>query len=188
MKSLIFLVLIMTQWAHATVNVAFFRSYDQQGNIIQLEPNGEFFHVALQIEDGRWVHIHPGRGVEIVSQIDLIGSHPVILANENWTSISIKKIEPFLGLPFDFTYRWETIDSSYCAKLVANLLAIDPMPTSFSTRFWLNGIHSYKPDVGLSPDDIFGELKKRGFLETNPTLICDKFLESPFMKLLKESK
>jgi hypothetical protein len=187
MKTLIFLLLFLSQVCGATVSVAFFRMYTPTDQVIQLEPGGQFFHVAIQLADGKWVHSHPYKGVEIVSRLDMIGVPTVVLTKEQWPSVSEEQVKPYLGLPFDFTYNWTDAHSSYCAKLIGNLLHLEPLAMSFAGEYW-QGREHLQSGVGLSPDDIYAILKAMGFSETAQVVSCKETLKSPFMSLLKSAK
>lgn len=163
MKHLVLLLLLYCGLsAHAAVSVAFFEFYSSQGELIQLEPGGRFFHVAVLTEEG-WLHSHPQRGVELVKDLNHIGARRVILTNPQAPSLTGPEIRPYMGLPFDFSYEWEDLHSTYCSKLVGVLLKIEPLPMDFSAEHWKRSGLASTQRVGLSPDDIYRALRKRGF-------------------------
>lgn len=187
MKYLVFLSLFASQWSLADVRVAFFRAYDSTGELIRLEPGGQFFHLALQLEDRRWIHVH-SHGVEILADLHKIGLPAVILTNLEAPAISLEDAQRFVGLPFDHTYSWSDLLSTYCAKLVAQLLRIEPLPMTFATNFWSNRGLSSRNGLGLSPDDIFADLKGRGFTISIVKPTCGELLHSPFLNLMAKAK
>lgn len=142
--------------------MAFFEYFSPQGELIQLEPGGRFFHVAILTEEG-WLHSHPQKGVELVKDLDLISARRVILTNPQAQSLSRRDVRSYIGLPFDYSYNWEDPNSTYCSKLVGILLGIDPLPMDFSAEHWSRSGLSSTHQVGLSPDDIYKTLIQRGF-------------------------
>ncbi len=187
MKKLLLLLLLVSQVCGAATRVAFFQLRDANGTLVQLEPGGQFFHAALQLEDGRWIHSHPSNGVEIVNELERIGPRAVILADENAPSVSVAQAAEYLGLPFDFKYVWDDSHSSYCAKLIARLLNIQPQPMTFSGPFW-NGRQPRERGLGLSPDDIYQILKSRDFAQTFWIQPCERTLTSPTLASLLQAK
>lgn len=173
-KLILLILLVFSELGFCSVSVALFEFYNEQDQLIQLEPGGRFYHVAISTKKG-WLHSHPKKGVELIRILDEIGPHRVILTNQSLMAFTWDEIQPYLGLPFDYGYKWEDSDSTYCSKLIANLLKIDPLPMSFASDHWeKSGLDSIQ-ELGLSPDDLFRILKKRGFVET-PSPSCENLL------------
>lgn len=176
MKPLLLLILFFCSWSHADVSVIFFQIQDGQDRVVQLEEGGDFFHVALQLEDGTWIHSHPKRGVEIITNPVLLSKNFVILTHPDWPSIRRDSVKKFLGLPFDFTYDWVDQKSTYCSKLVGELLDIKPLPMSFRSEHWKYSRTQVSNGMGLSPDDLYSILKNSGFLEITISGTCQSLL------------
>jgi hypothetical protein len=91
-----------------------------------------------------------------------------------------------MGLPFDFKYSWDDPHSSFCAKLVANLLRIKPRPAHFAAPFWENRRHPAINSVSLSSDDLFAILPEYGFSQESDT--CQSHLMTPIMDEIRSLK
>lgn len=159
-----FLGLLLIFCAHvsiASVKVAFFRSYDRNGKLIQLEPGGQFSHVAISYEN-QWLHVHPVRGVELIESLSTlkdIGEVGEVLVVKDRPDLQSSDIENLLGLPYDFRFAWDNPKATYCSKLVGQLLEIQPSPMSFETDYWKGREPLPHGELGLSPDDIYLELR-----------------------------
>lgn len=191
MRILIFTLLFFSSLSHATVRVAFFRMYSSTGELLRLEPEGQFFHMAVQLADGQWLHSHPAKGVEIVPRLSAISSRAVVLTNEMWPSLTLADVQPYVGLPFDYRYNWSDSKSSYCAKLVANLLNIEPLPMTFADEHWKGSQQASLTGLGLSPDDLYRILGTMGFhppVRKVTASSCESKLNGPFMRRLLEVK
>ncbi|RYZ93064.1 MAG: hypothetical protein EOP06_02275 [Proteobacteria bacterium] len=130
---------------------------------MQLEPGGEFAHVAIRIGT-RWLHAAPYAGVEFVSELAKIGSDFTILTNGRAQEIKLEEAGKYLGLRYDSSFDWSDTRSSYCSKLIANLLGIEPTPAHFAASHWRGvGLLRTEGAVGISPDEIFQILRKDGF-------------------------
>lgn len=148
--------------AVAPVEVVFFELYDK-GKRVELEAGGQYYHVAIKTEAG-WLHSHPGaEGVTFLKDLSQISKKFVILENPNAKAVSLMDVHRYLGLPFDFFYRWNDERTSYCSKLVAQILGIPPKPMSFSSEHWGQAFGIERGEVGLSPDDLFDALLERGY-------------------------
>lgn len=53
--------------ASAQTKLVFFKVYKPDGRLLQLEKEGTFAHLALQVPGG-WLHAHPLRGFEKVQE------------------------------------------------------------------------------------------------------------------------
>lgn len=156
MNFLTFLKLIFFPLSFAQVHVAFFEQYNPQKQLIRLEPNGRFFHIAISYEGG-WLHAHPFHGVVAVSDVKQIGRPAVVLSNAWMPALTIEQIRPFVGLSYDPRFRWEDQKSSYCSKLVGQLLGLKPRPMHFEAIHWAR-LFKTQGELGLSPDDVYEEL------------------------------
>lgn len=157
----IVLLLFFPFYLQASIKVAFIELRNYKGEIIQLEPNGQFAHMAVSYR-GQWLHAHPLNGVEIISQADLekIGSIKTIITLLEYDELDIKQVEKYLGKPYDFEYSWGE-ERIYCAELVAKLLNIDPLPMNFESSFWSSNYSSLRGKLGLSPDDLYQHFKRK---------------------------
>jgi len=167
----------MSSASFAQVRVAFFEMKDPTGVRVELEPGGQFFHVALQLKDGSWIHTHPYYGVQVVEDLRKIGEPKSMLASALWREIDREKIFHELGKPFDFKFRWFDPETTYCSKLVGQLLGLSPLPSSFSGAIWKSLDLDATNPVGLSPDDLFYLLLSNGFKIERPRS-CESQLSS----------
>ncbi|MBX9765731.1 MAG: hypothetical protein K2X47_00545 [Bdellovibrionales bacterium] len=147
------LFLVSPTWAE--VRIAFLEIKSPSGRSVILEPGGRYAHVAISIQDD-WLHAHPLRGVEIISDNSLhrLGS-PTIL-NVPWIpALTAEKVLPFLGKPFDTTFSWSNGSGYYCSELVGKILGLEPTPMTFTEDAWPAEFSDLRQSLGLSPDDIF---------------------------------
>jgi len=168
MKIILILLLCLCSFsAKAKVKVAFFEAYDYTGEVIRLLPKSEFFHVAIQIE-GVWYHTDQEDGVTVLKpfkNFSYLGPEyklKAILFNES-IDISQSSIAPFLGLPFDFYYNWFDDTTVCCTELVAKLIDIEPSQSFFASQYWEPASGLKRGGLGISPDELYTELLKRGF-------------------------
>lgn len=155
-----FLFCLVTIWlscapAHSTT-VAFLEQRWPDGRLVQLEPGGRFSHTAIKI-GRKWLHAYPSTGVDLVYNIERYGDHVVYLRNDAYSSPTLWQVQKWIGKPFDWAYRWAVENSTYCSRLVAELLHIPPR------------------SLGLSPDELYEELLKRGF---KPVGRCEEVLSN----------
>lgn len=161
-KFIILFYLIFIVNAYATT-VAFMKVYKPDGNLLQLEKNGVYAHLAIAVPGG-WLHSHPFRGVEIINSLSKVGyqNYEVnFLLNSNHY-IDRSDYIKFLGMPFDRNYEWDD-EKLYCSELIAKILNIAPMPMEFYSEMW--GDHPNRGELGISPDEIYFELKKQNFVQ-----------------------
>jgi hypothetical protein len=160
----------------ATVSVAFFEMYDHRQQRVELEKGGRFYHVAISTEAG-WLHVSPKDGVELFESLDQVALKTVVLTDETRPTLSLQDIAPYLNLPFDYGYRWNSKNSTYCSKLVANLLKIKPLPMTFESSHWKWAQLPSRRGKGLSPDDLYAALKgRKNFKEQTA---CSRWLHPP---------
>jgi hypothetical protein len=159
----------------AAAEVAFIESYDHNGRRVQLELNGQFMHVAIRV-GAYWFHAHPSTGVELTPTLERYGHRIVRLVNKAISDPSSEQVYRWLGKGFDHSYSWGNHDSTYCSRLVANLLGIGPLPMQFAAERWQ--VIPQKPvgELGLSPDDLFRILRSSGYSENKED--CASFLAS----------
>ncbi len=174
MKYLLFL-LFVPFYSFASVEVAFIEMRDYDGQVIQLEPNGKYAHMAISYR-GNWLHAHPFRGVEVVSKEELekMGEIKVILTKSDFEALSEVEVARYLGKPYDSEFSWSDA-KIYCAELIAKLLGINPLPMSFDAEFWSEELQRMKGLLGLSPDDLFPVLLERGYKKKNSKQCAQSF-------------
>lgn len=154
MKWLIALMTVLSSYISlADVKVAFVVMRDRSGNVLQMEPGGQFAHVAISYQ-GQWIHAHPYRGVEIISSSDLQQfGHVTFINVPNVNEVSSTELERYIGKPYDKHYAWGD-ESYYCSSLVGKILNIEPLPMSFQADLWKGKLRTSN-SKGLSPDDIY---------------------------------
>lgn len=134
----------------------------RDGRLVQLEPDGRFFHVAIRYQ-GRWLQAHSHNGVELVDTILPFGDGFQILRHPDVPEPSSAQIEAWLGKGFDQSYSWDCATATYCTRLVANLLGVPPRPMTFDAEVWARYGMAPRGALGLSPDELHAELIARGF-------------------------
>ncbi len=158
--------------AFAKVEVAFLEVRKWDGTLLQLEPNGRYAHVAIRVE-GQWLQAHPQRGVELTNNFADIGKIAAILVNTEAPNILRKDIQKFVGLPYDHKFNWADTHTSYCSKLVGQILGIPPRPMIFEGPAWAGQIDLPEGAPGLSPDGLFRDLLDRGYQRTSNCADCE---------------
>lgn len=149
-------------------SVIFLTLRHHDGRPVELEKDGRYAHVAISYR-GLWFHAHPSNGVELVDNIENYGEEYVILEDPSWPEPSPEYVQRWLGRPFDFTYSWANEFANYCSRLVGVSVKAVPEEMLFLGSNWKD--YYYAPaihDVGLSPDDIYDQLKARGWTEVHP--------------------
>jgi len=159
----------ITTWP---AEVVFIEAHDQ-GRLIQLEPNGRFYHVAIRYQN-QWLHAHPHRGVDLVEDITPYGDKFLVLHNSAVPDPSPEFVAAWLGKPFDRGYHWNNPIATYCTRLIAEILGVAPRPMWFEAPHWARHQGSRRGEPGLSPDELFKELIGRNFF---PSADCSGDLE-----------
>lgn len=159
-------ILMFTTVAQARIEVAFLEAWTPTGKKVELEKGGRFAHVAIRYQQ-QWLHAYPTNGVELVYTFHVFGDSAKvteILIDERLPDLTAVEIARFIGLPYDFKFRWEDTYGSYCSKLIAKLLGVLPEPMKFDGSYW-NGIKDLpRGEPGISPDGLYRQLKLRGFI------------------------
>jgi hypothetical protein len=150
--------MILSKPSFARIDVAFLKLFDSQGHQIILEKNGEYAHIAISYGK-MWLHAHPQRGVELISDQELrkmgeVGEVMTVAQNKELTYAQIKK---YLGKPYDREFSWSD-NSIYCSELVAKLLHQQPRPMSFDPPYWPPYFARFNGQLGISPDQIHRNL------------------------------
>jgi hypothetical protein len=138
------LALIFSSIGFAKVQVAFFEYRTKDGQIYPIEIGGRLYHVAIQYKD-KWLNAHPFYGVQLVDDVHQIGQLYSIIEIDR--EIPNGKFNAELGKKFSLDDPWKNSKTSYCSKLVAQILDISPTKMK-SRKGW-----------GISPDDLYGILK-----------------------------
>ncbi len=160
------LVCLFASNANAEIKVAFFRCYTPSLKAVQLTPGGKFCHVAIS-HNGGWLHAHPVDGVKWKKNLPEItgGRCENILIDISAPAVPHEEVTPWIGKPYDASFRWETKEATYCSKLVGCLLKVPPTLMTFKSPFW-NGFKDLPVnEVGISPDEIYHELLRRNYQE-----------------------
>lgn len=163
---LISFLFAFAQLAYAKVEVAFLILKDASGNIVQFEEGGRYGHVAVSY-NGQWLHAHPVRGVELTNDLSDIGWTSVILESEQYNEPTEEYVNQNLGKAFSYLKSWEDSQYTYCAKLLAGPLSVDPLPMNFVTKMWENRTDLPRGEKGLSADDLYQVFVNRGFQVKN---------------------
>jgi hypothetical protein len=138
----------------AAVEVAFFQYINKDGKVMSFEKDGIFYHSAIKTKDG-WLSSSVF-GVHLYQSVNAVSSNlAAIITLPHLDDLSTSVYIKYLNLPFDRSFKWDDPNSTYCSKLVANLLNIDPLPMSNSTAKTDVGEVHFDDTVGISPDDLF---------------------------------
>lgn len=181
-RVMFFLLLILGSASHiaAAVQVAFIEAY-KDGKMIQLEPGGRFYHVAIRVGN-KWVHAHPHKGVDEVDDLELYGHRFYYLNHDLIPEPSREWVKARVGMPFDRTYSWDHPTAMYCTRLIAEYFEVPPRKgMAFRGGHWKipenvsRGELNSRGREGLSPDQLYSELVQRGF---TPVTRCEDFVES----------
>ncbi len=169
--------LLFTASAFSEIRVAFWTTRDGSGKPIQLEKGGKYTHIAIAFE-GKWLHSSPKNGVELVDEVEGMGKIADILVDVEGPPLDPSVIKDWLGLPYDPTYDWGNKTATYCSKLVGLLLGIEPQPMLFDSDVWNSQNSLPRGTFGLSPDDIYRILIKRGYLLMSTPHLCERIVTS----------
>ena len=173
LTSLVLILLSSSVSEGLPVRVAFFRGYDDQNKRIELLKGGQFFHTAIQIQ-GQWYHTSTTYGVKTIADLSSLIEEGMrvhsMLESGDW-NLTKGDIEFYLGLPFDYFYEWECKNKTDCTKFIAQLLKVSPTRNSFSGDHWKKSDYGInKVSVGVSPDELYRSLKKKGFYDVSPQI------------------
>ncbi len=144
----------------AKVRVIFLEIRNYDGELVQLEPNGQYAHVAISYKN-HWLHSHPYRGVEMVTldKVLQVGLPKKMIELSHLEELDLLSVQNILGKPFDHGYLWDD-EKIYCAELVGKLLNLKPTPMFFDPNTWPKQYQKLNGLPGMSPDDIFESLSK----------------------------
>jgi hypothetical protein len=157
-------ILVVATAVHAQVRVSWLEVRDSLGNVVHLEPNFDYAHVAIQVGN-RWLHAHPNRGVELVSEqvLEQYGKIREVWASDDEDEANyLDEIPYYLGRPFDNEFSWSD-DKIYCAELIAKLLRVAPTPMHFDSKLWSSWYQKYEGKPGSSPSKLYFALQSRGY-------------------------
>jgi hypothetical protein len=150
--------LLLANFASAEIRVAFFRFPPGQ-----VSKHERYYHVAIFFE-GQWLHADAWWGVQLVPTLEEMESSAyVILSDPRSPPLTSDAVANVLGKKFDFEMDWSDNERLYCSELVAKLLGIPPTPMDFVSSQWPKGLQKTPGALGISPDEIYEELLKRGY-------------------------
>jgi hypothetical protein len=140
--------------------IAFIKAYNRQGQLIQMEKDGIFAHVAIEFQEG-WIHTHPFRGIVKVKNLQDIGFYNFEVQEIEVTEKYVDQnfLEQALGKKYDHHYSWSD-DAYYCSELIAKALNLRPVPMKFDPEIWGDRYQDLNGLPGISPDGLFLMLKK----------------------------
>nr|BDT27430.1 YiiX/YebB-like N1pC/P60 family cysteine hydrolase [Bacteriovorax sp. HI3] len=153
----ILLQFLIPIYCFASVDIAFVEVRTHDGQLVQLEENGRFAHVAISYK-GKWLHSRPYYGVELITEEKLrkIGELTIV-TNTNKNELEESELHKFLGKPYDNHFSWGD-ESYYCSELVAKILEIEPRPMKYNSSVWSNKYKKSRGQLGISPDDLFNKI------------------------------
>jgi len=141
-----------------TIKVAFLEVRDARGNLVRVEPNFPWAHMAVSM-DGGWLHAHPAAGVEWVSGASLenYGRIAHVLSVPNWFKPRLDLVDKFIGQPYDHDFSWNN-QALYCSERVAKTLGIAPVPMVFDPQLWPRSYLRFNGMPGISPGLVYRRL------------------------------
>ena len=141
-----------------TLKVAFLEVRDARGNLVRVEPNFPWAHMAVSI-DGGWLHAHPATGVEWVSGTNLekYGRIAHVISVPKWFKPRLDLVDGFIGQPYDHGFSWNN-QALYCSELVAKTLGIAPVPMVFDPQLWPRSYLRFNGLPGISPGLVYRRL------------------------------
>ncbi|MCB9025868.1 MAG: hypothetical protein H6625_06095 [Bdellovibrionaceae bacterium] len=139
------------------VQIAFLEFYNQEGTLVSLERGGRFGHVAISYKGG-WLHSYPPRPVEWVPDLNSFGVVSEIFDVYHLPNYNDEFFAKELGKISTIDSEWEDTESTYCAKLVGQILGIPPRPNKWDAPIWRQQELETYSEFGLSPDDIYEHL------------------------------
>ena len=157
------LVVFLTSFAVNAADVLFMQVY-QDGKLIQLEPGGQLYHVAIRYK-GQWLHAHTHNNVDLVDSMEIYGDRFILMSHPDFAEPTDEYVKYWVGKPFDRTYDWNNPDANYCTRLIAQVpsLNIPPGKAWFAGKHWSKQTVCVRGREGMGPDDLFTELFNRGF-------------------------
>jgi hypothetical protein len=147
------LLLTLSLWIPGAfaARVALLENY-HRGQLMRLEPGGQFAHVAIAVRD-RYLHAHAAVGVEMTDSLDAFGVNIHVFENPAVPEPTDEQVRRYLRLRYHPRLEWNDNDgTTYSARLVGELLGIAPRPALFQAEIWAG--YDAGSTVGLSPDDI----------------------------------
>jgi hypothetical protein len=165
MKFLISLILLLVSLAaEARVEVAFIEAWTRAGKKVELEKGDRFAHVAIKY-DGLWLHSSPTNGTELVADFQVFAKNRIaeILVDEQTDDLTPAEVAAVIGMPYDFKFRWSDDYGTYCSKLVAKFLIVNPQPMRFDGSYFAGIKNLPRGEPGVSPDGLYRKLIKRGY-------------------------
>ena len=141
-----------------TLKVAFLEVRDARGNLVRVEPNFPWAHMAVSI-DGGWLHAHPAAGVEWVSgaKLENYGRIAHVITVPNWFKPRLDLVDGFIGQGYDQEFSWNN-QALYCSELVAKTLGIAPVPMVFDPQLWPRSYLRFNGLPGISPGLVYRRL------------------------------
>ena len=141
-----------------TLKVAFLEVRDARGNLVRVEPNFPWAHMAVSI-DGGWLHAHPSTGVEWVSgsKLENYGRIAHVITVPNWFKPRLDLVDGFIGQAYDQEFSWNN-QALYCSELVAKTLGIAPVPMVFDPQLWPRSYLRFNGMPGISPGLVYRRL------------------------------
>lgn len=153
----------------AQVEVMFLRVKQGNGQFIEMEPGGKFAHVLVSY-NGKWIHAHPSNGVELVADPLKFGTAAEILVHPELNEPKPELVREVLGKPYSLHAPWEDRSAFGCSKFAGHLfrfLGVKPSIMRFEAAYWkqkqFRNLKLPVGQLGLSPDDLYGELRGKGF-------------------------
>ena len=165
-KIFFLLALLIPNLSYCTetlTRIAWIEMRDANGQIIQLEPEMLYAHVAIQIGE-QWLHAHPKHGVVLSDSAELqkTGVIREVWASDKENDSYLDHVSFFVGREFDSEFSW-TDEKIYCAELIAKLLSIAPSPMHFDEKLWDPWFKKYEGLPGSSPSKLYSEVQRRGY-------------------------
>jgi hypothetical protein len=181
-KNIVFICLIFSSGLiQAKVKVLFLASHHGE----QLD-SSFLIHAAISYK-GLWLHAHPYYGIKLSSNFEILKTgfpHTEIIL-ENAQEPSFQFVKKSVQQTFDLFSPWTSKKTTYCSKLIAKWLNIEPSPMSFNDPFWPKEALIHRGSLGISPKDLLLNIESKYKLQRfdyfsdknkNKTSYCKRIL------------
>lgn len=144
------IIIFFSVFSNAQTTVYFFEYRLSNGEVYSFDKGGRFYHAALKFED-KILEAHPYYGAHLASDLSSVGHLAAILYSPGSIENLAAKVQAQLGRKFDLYSHWEDPKTTQCSKLVGQIIGVSPVVVEGG-------------NLSLSPDLLYAELIKRGFL------------------------
>lgn len=155
-------ILFISLWLWSTgghsAQVVFFKVFKKTGELVNFE--GTYGHSAIRYK-GMWLHAHPYFKIQLTQDLRAFGPHFVVLENPNLPEPSDEFVAQQLSMKFNIFADWDSLEETYCSKLIGKALKITPTKMHFHSKDWrATPAAKFRGQLGLSPTDVYWHLRR----------------------------